>query len=169
MTIATQALNQAFPPLQARVLTTVFNFASRAYKTADKTYNASVVLTADTDIILNLTGGKTYAIHGVFPLSIANAAHGVQFDFNGGTATATNFTGRMWFGGVADKHLAASATALNTALSGGTTNAWTFAVFEGTIEVLVGGSFIVEHCQAASGASNSVVQRGSYVSATPFA
>lgn len=130
------------------------------------TSNADVVLSAIPGMSVDVAAGKTYIIRAHFPVSIATAAHGIAFDFAGGTCTAS------WVRGVAQFYDSAAATtraiavtALNTLIDGSTTTAWESCSVEMSVSVSVAGTIVVQACQSASGASDSTVSIGAYMTA----
>lgn len=157
-------LNDAFPPAQQRALRFISFPLTTSIATAQTATQSDATNFQNTELALGLDGGKTYKVTISAPLSIANAAHGIAFDLNGGTCTASLVTGSAQFrdAGAATVLNVASA-ALNTVVSGGTATAWDWCEFDAVITVSVGGTLRVRIRQAASGASNSVLSAGASI------
>jgi len=141
----------------------------------------SATLTAEPNLIVGVKGQTFYRIQGVLGLALT-AANGIKLDFNAGTATIKSGT----MGGAVEFYTAGSSnfatavgatngipllvplTALNTAVSGGTTNTWVLIKFDWTALFDAGGSVQLQFAQASAGATNTDILPGSFIRAIPL-
>lgn len=86
----------------------------------------------NTNIALTVKAGRLYRIDGELVISNSVAAEGAQFDFNGGTATATNF-----FANFSSK--AATAPVVGNEISAALATVLNYTTVTGTDYVRVGG------------------------------
>lgn len=130
--------------------------------TTDSTHPQSNTTLAPIPALgVTLRAGKTYMVRAVL-FTTANASHGNKVDLGGGTATVTAFRGVSRIYG--------TAAPANTRLTAITTSSGANAdnlmiVIEARIVVNAAGTLVVQHAQNTSGASNSTVQAGSYITA----
>lgn len=131
----------------------------------------SATLVAEPNLSVDVAGGGAfYAFRAVLYLSLT-AANNIKLDFNASTATIVAGT----MGGVAEftaaatgTTLAVALTALNTAISGGTTGAWISCVVEFSAQIADPGQITLEFAQVAAAASNTDILPGSYLTAIPL-
>jgi len=139
-----------------------------SYLDTTVTYNNVDVL-ADTSLSVTVAAGGIYDIDLVIH-STNSLSAGVNFDF-AGTSTQTNFIGQ-WRSGVAvpnDFDHGARITAAGTdytdvSLNGGTVSG--YYTFRGTVEVNVGGTFLLRSAQSSAVAENVSILRGSSLTLT---
>lgn len=122
---------------------------------------SSTTLVPTTEFVFPDLAPGTYRFTGFLALNIANAAHNIKLDFAGGTAVASSVRGRAFFVVTAAAGLEVPITALNTAISGATSTAWTSLNVWMTATISSPGSVVLQIAQAASGASNSSIEIGS--------
>lgn len=115
----------------------------------------------------NVVSGRKYSFTVSIFFSDSTAADGAQFDFNGGSATATNFIAHCTAANSAGAALvitnaasAALATAVQVALAL-TTQSWLQCA--GTFEPSSTGTFIVRAAQTAHSTGTLTVSRGSFL------
>jgi hypothetical protein len=140
------------------------NSAGRARLTADVTESAGT-LTNLTDLTLTLIAGRKYTGRMVVKCVNSVATEGVQFDFNGGTATMTNF----WAGAgiLASGGSDVVGTNISTSLAG----AINFTTFTGESVVIIevslvcnaGGTFIPRAAENTHAAGTATFRLGSYL------
>ncbi len=116
-----------------------------------------------THLAFNLVAGKSYRIEGYLIVSNSLAADGSQFDFAGGTATATTFNAALQAVGsvVAGTIVSAAlATVLNF-----TTNTGTDRIFiNGYIKVNAGGTLILRAATNTTASGTMTLGAGSWLS-----
>lgn len=134
-----------------------------AFTTADVTYTSNGTLAAISGLSIPVKSNSTYILYGVFGLSIANAAHNIQFALDGGTCTANLIEGNGRFSLANGTATNTRVSALNTDIDGGTANAWTLFELSAILRVQHGGLLIARGSQQTSGASNSIVRSGAYL------
>lgn len=157
------ALNQAFGPAQSKAIdqAMVKHLSARLTATNTATQSSTTLAAMSSDLwIDDFQANTAHAIDGYWNLSVANAAHNIKFDFNGGTLTATSVSGWAQFALANGTSLVVPVTALNTAISGAATNAWVAVEFHLLLVVATPGSLIPQFAQAASGATDSSVTAG---------
>lgn len=149
-----------FPGVQQRAIERASTKQAVACSTAAATANANVTLTPHTQLFLPLQAG-THLLRLALYLSIANAAHNLKFDLNGGTLTAASAlaagTGMARFSLADGTSLLVPVTALSTAIDGATTNAWIFCTIDMTLVLDGDGTVALQYCQSVSGASASTI------------
>lgn len=144
----------------------VQNSAGEVSLNADYT-NATATF-SNTALSVTVISGRTYNFSLNLTFADSTAADGAQFDFNGGSAAATNFRVHCMATNAAGAILAqsnAAATALATANS--VTLALTTQanlVCNGTFVPSGNGTFIVRAAQAAHSTGTLTVHRGSWLS-----
>lgn len=140
-----------------------------AYKPLLQSVNTSAVLTADTDLQLQLGTGY-WDVKLDANISIANAAHNIRYGFNApdGLVLFTDGSnlGRGFLGisGVASQEDPITNVAIT--VTGGTTSAWTSLRVSFGVHVAQAGSFVFMFAQNVSGASNTSILGGSRMVAT---
>lgn len=134
-----------------------------AVLTSDSTHAQSNTTLANVaGLTLTLQSGKTYLVTAVL-YTTANAAAGNKVDLGGGTLTVTSFRGLANVTTAAGTFTASRQTALTT---GAASTADNFAIeVTGRLVVNAGGTLIVRHAQNVSGANNSTIYAGSYITA----
>lgn len=117
-----------------------------------------------------MTGNTTYLVYGNLPISIAAAANNIKLDFAAGSASIVSGTmgGEFTFVLANGTSLVVPLTALNTAISGGSTNAWVNGSFQFVCQVANGGTLQLEFAQAAAAANNTTISAGAYLCAMPL-
>ena len=120
-------------------------------------------------LTITLLAGRKYTFRMALRFSDSTAADGARFDFDGGTATATDFGVNCQ---VFDSALLVSldATALATDLVATTTTGASKIVCDGSFTVNAAGTFIPRAGQEAASGGTLTVETGSYiwVEDTPF-
>lgn len=130
--------------------------------TTDSTHAQSNTTLANVGgLSVTLQAGKTYIVRAML-FTTANASHGNKVDLGGGTATVTAFRG------VASIFTASAVT--KTRLTALTTSAGNNAdnvmiQIEARVVVNAAGSLIVRHAQNTSGATDSIIYAGSFLTA----
>lgn len=129
--------------------------------------NATASFTA-TNLSVPVVAGRTYSIEAVLLFADSTAADGAQFDWNGGTATSTNFRMHCIAANDVGAALTESAAAI-TALA--TANSVTLALTtqslyqcSGTFVPSGTGTLIIRAAQAAHTTGTLTVFRGSWIS-----
>lgn len=150
---------KAFPPSQQRAITGATQGYLSGYKTASTSIVSSVTLAADSELVIpQVQAGVPYAVSGVLNITASAAAGGAQFNFNAGTATIQSLVVTSQFytaaGAVTQ---GAVATALNTAVTGGTVAINVMASFSGIVTFATSGSFGMNVAQAGSSATATVI------------
>lgn len=119
---------------------------------------------ASTNLSLPLIAGRSYRIEGYLIISNSTATEGAQFDFNGGTATATVFdvaisaVGSVTPGTVASTSLAG---VLNYTVVTGTDRVFV----RGYIKVNAGGTFILRAAENTTALGTFTLAAGSWLAA----
>ena len=140
------------------------NSAGRARNTADVT-NATATMANLSDLTITLIAGRKYTGRAVVKCKNSVAAEGIQFDFNGGTATATAF----W---AAAGILASSGTdVIGAPISASLAGAMTFTTITGETCILIefsivcnaAGTFIPRFAEATTVSGTATVELGSYL------
>lgn len=148
-----------------------------AYTTVTQTVNNSATLVNEVELFFPVTANVFYYLEGMLNLTIAAAANNIQIDFGGNgtagstatTAAATNVSGNVSFSATGTATtLSVDATALNTALSGGTTTAWTKAILNFGFLCTASGVIAIRFAQVAAAATNTSILAGSFITATPL-
>jgi len=139
------------------------NTAGRARNTADVT-NATTTFANLTDETITLKAGRKYTGLLYFRCSDSTAADGIKFDFNGGTATMTNFNAGVVAnvqGATAGVTVSAAlATALTFTAMNGVTDHWIGVVV--SMVVNAGGTFIPRFAQNAHSTGTATAALGSW-------
>lgn len=130
----------------------------------------SITPSAITGLTATLIAGRTYSGRLVVMCSAATAADGFRFDFDGGTATATDFRAMGTIADTASVRPLAMTSALATDLVDTTTTGDAIATIDFTITCNAAGTFIPRFAKEAdaAGATNTVY-RGSYMLITDVA
>lgn len=133
-------------------------WAGECFVASDQT-NATTTMASSTCSI-TVTSGRKYSFVCELFMSDSVAADGAKIDFNGGTATATNFRAQVTAFDTA-LNLSSQVTALNTAASATTfTGAGAFEV-HGAFEPSANGTFIPEFAQVTHTSGTLTLARGS--------
>lgn len=141
-----------------------------SYQDGKKALNADFTSTSATPA--NLTGltvtlrtGRKYTFRMALRFSDSTAADGARFDFDGGTATATDFGVNCQ---VYDTALLLSqdTTALATDIAPTTTTGASSIKCDGSVTVNAAGTFIVRAGQEAASGGTLTVETGSYLHVT---
>ena len=164
---AMYAINQAFPPKQARPLSNLMN---GEIMMVDKPVTGRVnnTLLVDPGLLVDVLAGVPYIIKAQLYIT-TTATPGFQMDFAGGTTTiaAGNFKGRSTFSTAAAAALAyVDPTALNTA-NNPAAAAYTLVDFEGVLLPATSGTFGIRWAQSVTNATPSTVNLMSYLKADP--
>lgn len=123
-------------------------------------YTNATTTFSNVSMTANVTAGRKYSFKLVLFVSDSLAADGAKFDFNGGTATATDFRVHCTLFDTA-LLLSTQATALNTAISQATVTGSGLLECYGSFEPLAGGTFIPRAAQVAHTTGTLTVFRGS--------
>lgn len=134
------------------------------YLTDQVTFNADASLGA-FGLSVDVEKDGVYVIEGFFPLSIASATEGIQFDLAGGS-TSVLATGRY-------RYVFSNATAVETLTArdiddaaSSTTAAWRLCLLTGLFVCDTTGTLAPRAAQASSGATASTIQAHAYFRAT---
>jgi hypothetical protein len=131
--------------------------------------NATASFTV-TPLSTTLVSGRTYSFTFVGFFTDSTAADGAQFDFNGGTATVTNFRAHCTAANNAGAALVitnAASTALATAVQVALAlTSQSLITCQGTFVPSGNGTFIVRAAQTAHSTGTLTVHRGSWLSVT---
>lgn len=131
----------------------------------------SATLAAEPNLTVNVVGNATWLIRGALNVALT-AAQGIKLDFAAGTAAIVSGTmgGFVKFSDASSTTipLVIALTALNTAVSGGTSVTWITIEFEFSALFSQSGSVQLEFAQASAGASNTDILPGSWISAEPL-
>ena len=163
---AMYAINQAFPPKQARPLSNLMNGEIMMVDTP-VTGRVNNTLLVGPGLLVDVLAGVPYIIKA--QLYITTTATGFQMDFAGGTTTiaAGNFKGRSTFSTAAAAALAyVDPTALNTA-NNPAAAAYTLVDFEGVLLPATSGTFGIRWAQSVTNAVATTVNLMSYLRADP--
>lgn len=133
-----------------------------AYTTTDTTYNNTSTY-ANTGLSVTVASSGVYQVE----VSLIGSINGtnVKLDFNGGTATATQFQG-YWIYIADTSGTVTSTTTMTTALStstdinSGGTLKYCYR-FTGVLTVNAGGTFIMRSAQRSAAANNTTILAGS--------
>lgn len=136
-----------------------FQWAGETYLAANAT-NATATM-ANTGLSISVKNGRKYSFRCVFYVNDSVAGEGAKFDFEGGTATATNF---RVHGTILDAALLLSAqsSALATDFSVATVTGDAMAEFKGSFEPSSTGTFIPRFAQASHSTGTLTLYRGSH-------
>lgn len=128
--------------------------------------NATAGFTA-TNLSSTVISGRTYSFEAVLFFSDSTAADGAQFDFNGGSAAATNFIAQAFaynnVGGaltLTNGAITALATAIQVTLA---VTTQTMLVVKGSFVPSGNGTFIIRGAQTAHTTGTLTLNRGSYL------
>ncbi len=122
---------------------------------------SDATLTA-TNLSYNVVAGRSYRITGLLQVSNTVAAEGIQFDFNGGDATATTFfVSTSAVGSVVAGTVVGST--LGTAITYTTTTGTDYIRIDGYLKVNAGGTLILRAAEAATATGTATVGAGSWI------
>ncbi len=130
-----------------------------SYLLADVTYQNTATL-ANTTLSVTVDAGGIYEVDVRLSAANASGAGGFKADFNGGTATATSFTGNVQYG---NGPSLMNVTALTTAPASDFFNTSGPFWFRGTLIVNAGGTFVIRAAQSTSNASITTLRAGSRI------
>jgi hypothetical protein len=141
-----------------------YNYAGTSRVTADVT-NATATMAAITGLSAALIAGRAYQVTLSVKCVNSAAAEGIQFDFNGGAATATDFW--MAAGILASGGTDVVGTNISTTL-GGAINFTTFTgesvvTFTGYIKCNAAGTFIPRMAENTTAVGTATVRKGSWM------
>lgn len=131
-----------------------------AYLRSDVTYNNTTTLASLSDLSITVVAGGIYAVNGLLVGTRGGDAN-TSHDFNGGTATVTNFYATLQTPGGGN-----SATALSTNIISPFLGSSFALLCFGMLYVNAAGTFIPRAAQYAGHASDTVFKIGSYLSLT---
>ena len=131
-------------------------------RVAGNVTNATVTMANITGLSATLQAGRTYVGRLCVFCEDSTAADGIKFDFDGGTATATDFRAQ---GTIFDTalQLSAQTTALATDFSAATVTGASVFTADFTITVNAAGTFIPRFAQVAHTTGTATAFRGSYM------
>lgn len=140
-----------------------------AVSTVDQTVNNSAALVphAELGIYLGSAPKTTYFIRAYLQLSIAAAANNIQFKLFAPDGLAidgarSRYTFDFRLNNAADLMIPDQTTVPTTSAAlGGTTNAWSLCVIEGTIRPESAGYLGIQFAQNVAGATNTTIKAGS--------
>lgn len=159
------ALNTAFSNLQSRAIRDCVGYNPNSYKRANQAYAATTTFAEVTDLTIQLVPGR-YRLTYILPTPSMTAAGNLQVRVNAGEGLAVAALGlsvNFFLTGVAPA--SGVITALNTAVGGGTTNAWTHVLVTGSIDVTSQGTLLLSATQVAASGSTTIAA-GAVVEAT---
>lgn len=136
------------------------NTSGRCFTSADAT-NATTTF-SNTSCSVTVTSGRKYSFKLAFFVSDSTAADGAKFDFEGGSATATNFRAHCNLFDTA-LLLSTQVTALATDMTQATMTGSSLFQCEGTFEPSGSGTFIPRFAQNAHTTGTLTLFRGSYI------
>jgi hypothetical protein len=139
--------------------------AAYGYVAADVT-NATASLAVVTGASSPLKASRNYSFVLTLQVDNSTAADGVQIDFNGGAATATNFIAYCTIIANGATTTTTRLTALNSTCSQATLTGNGQVLVTGTIEVNGAGTFIVRAAEVAHTAGTLTSRRGSLLQMT---
>ena len=118
---------------------------------------------SNTPVTFNVTAGRRYSFIAALYVSDSTAADGAKIDFNGGTATISNFRSHCVLNDTTTLLVgSAQSTALSTALTAALLTGAGVWVCTGTVELSVSGTFIVRAAQNSHTTGTLTVARGSW-------
>jgi hypothetical protein len=137
--------------------------AGRARNTADRT-NATVTMSNLTDLTMNLLAGRKYIGRIVLIANNSAGTEGLAFDFNGGSATMTNFQATAEETPIGATLGVTNATALGTAITS-TVVATTDTIYAINITLVcnAAGTFIPRFAEVSHTSGTATVRLGSYM------
>lgn len=135
--------------------------ATRCFLAADQT-TTSTTFANITGCSITVTSGRKYTIRAVLYLSDSTAADGAKIDFNGGSATATNFRVHCTAFDTA-LNLSSQGTALSTAYAASTFTGNGMFECYGTFEPSSTSTFIPRVAQNAHTVGTLTLARGSHL------
>lgn len=138
------------------------NTAGCARVTGDGT---NITITpATTGLSVTVKASRHYSFKLVLFVEETTAADGLRVDFNGGTATMTDFRVHGTVADTAGVRSLTQSVALDTDITDTTTTGASMAVFEGHFTVNVAGTFIPRYAKEADAAGAALnLRRGSYL------
>ena len=152
------SMNANFSKLQADAIRAAYGYNPNSYKRVSQTYSATTTFAEVTDLTVELLPGR-YQLTYVLPTPAMTAAGNLQVRVNaldGLAIAAVGLSANFFLTGVAPA--SGIITALNTAVNGGTTNAWTHVLITGSIDVTQQGKLaLFATQQAASGTTTIAV------------
>lgn len=119
-----------------------------------------------TNLSVPVEAGASYRIDGYLIVSNSTAADGAQFDFNGGSATATTFDAALSAVGSVVAGTVVSA-ALNTKLSFTTTTGTDRIIVHGYLKVNAGGTLILQAATNTTVSGTMTLAAGSWIALWP--
>ena len=111
---------------------------------------------ADTGLSVTLKAGRKYHFKVILWVTETTAADGLRVDFDGGTATMTSFRQNGYVSDTVSVRPLAQTTALATDVTDTTTTGAAMAVFEGTLLVNAGGTFVPRYAKEADAAGAAI-------------
>ena len=157
---ADASLNQNLLTTSAPTFASVKQSGSRISLAANFT-NATTTF-SNTALSLNVTSGSKYTFILRMFATDSSAAEGAKLDFNGGTATATDFRVHCTLFDSA-LLLSSQATALSTVFAVATVSGASMFECAGSLEPSGTGTFIVRAAQNSHVSGTLTVHRGSYL------
>lgn len=135
-------------------------WAGESYLSADLT-NATATL-ASTTLSISVTSGRKYMFKAILYVSDSVAAEGVQVDFGGGTAAATNFRAHVT-GFDSALTVNTQVTSLTGVASAGTFSGSGMIEIHGSFEPSSSGTFIPRFAQNTHAVGTLTLFRGSHI------
>jgi hypothetical protein len=129
-------------------------------------YTSATASFTATALSVTVTSGRKYTFRVVLQLNDSTAADGAKIDFNGGTATATDFWAHcVLYDTTTTIQDSSVVTALATAFSKTTLSGTGAQVWncEGSFEPSGNGTFIVRGSQVAHSTGTLTIKRGSHL------
>jgi hypothetical protein len=123
--------------------------------------NATATM-ANTGLSVTVTTGRKYTFKMILYVNDSVAADGVKIDFDGGTATATNFRAHVTLFDSA-LNLSTQLTALATDASAAVVTGDSMVEVHGSFEPSSTGTFIPRYAQAAHTTGTLTIYRGSHI------
>lgn len=135
-------------------------WAGESLLAADGT-NATATM-ANTGLSVTVTTGRKYGFKCLLYVNDSVAAEGAKIDFDGGTATATNFRAHATLFDSA-LNLSAQVSALATDIASATVTGDAMIEVHGTFEPSATGTFIPRYAQNTHAAGTLTIYRGSHL------
>lgn len=161
---------KSFPPSQQRAIAGATQAYVSAYKKAATSITSSTTLAADSELVIaQVQANVPYSLSALLNLSAMAAAGNVKFDFSASTAVVqTMVLSTQFYTSAGVVTQGAIATALTTAVDGGTSAIQIAGLLSGVVVFSSPGSFGMRFAQKASSATATVVDVNSFLLLEPI-
>lgn len=132
------------------------------YLASDATSTSATLAALSLDRDIPVKSGKKYSFMVALYVNDSVAAEGAKFDFNGGSATMTNFRVHC-LGFDTALTINTQTTALNTAISAATFTGASLLECHGTMEPSADGTFIMKFAQNSHTSGTLTIAKGSHI------